>query len=161
MKKKTYKRMQTRLLRETKKYLSEHVMRLDAESKIDEAEQKASYYKKRIRKIGENMETVNVRPGKAVAMVKWEISPEIYGTYKRIDRIDLLSEETIKKELAMRIAEGLLDQELIQFICKETEPYDPLGRFATIGAKVYVVPWELMPHQRSMELMQYVDNTSF
>ena len=53
---------------------------------------------------------------------------------------------TAKLRIAESIVMGLIERDLLQFIVKEPGQVDrdPLNTMMTVGAKVYVVPWEQM-----------------
>jgi len=165
MKKKTYKKLINRINNETRK-------RIEAEAKIgaavykaEAAEEKAQRYEKRFREIGSNIKTLNPGSGKALVMMKWEIKPEKYGTYAKIDNRRIKETNTeeiyneIRKKLANNIAEGLLDQNIVQIIFKGQNEYDPISEYSTVGMKLYVVPWEMMAeYGQKIELRKYVEN---
>ena len=127
-----------------------------------EAEDKAEYYKNRFKQFGNNVKTVEPDSGKLVVCEKWEIKPQDYGHYACITDLSEVQEEMIIKELAQSIAKSLLENDLVQFIsnrnCLADGPIKPGG---TVAAKLYVVPWEMMPHDRrnKIELFKYVENT--
>ena len=156
MKRKTYKRLINRINRET--FMREMSEKL-ANQLIPKAA-KAEFYKKRFQDFGTNVETTEPGSGKFVVCEKWSLRWEPYGVYKKFPgTINEEDVEQIKKELAEKIAGALIENNLIQFFVKEADDFGPLTEFATIGAKLFVVPWEQMPHKRTIELKKYVDDT--
>lgn len=153
MRKKGYKQMQKRLYREMNKATILKVLLDSAREDKEEEKKRADYFQERIRMIGANMATQDMPEGKGIATLRWELKPETWGTYQIVD-LDLgyIDPEFIKEKVATEIAKGLIEKELVQFIVKDACMFDPLSRFGTIGGKVYVVPWEQMPHEPTIEL---------
>ena len=162
MKKRTYKQLQNRLLRETKKRLEAQFARIDAERDRKNAEERATYYKRRIQEIGKNMETIDTENGGGVVTLKWEIKPEPIGAYLLTNKFytEDVSEivRKLKDTIAKRMADMILENDLVQLFTKEGCDYDPLESAGTIAGKLYVVPWEQMPHKRTLELREMVKN---
>lgn len=153
MKKRTYKRMKNRLYKEM-------FRRMTAENQLGPAKEKAEYYRKRFREFGKNVDTSDMDNGKLISMLKWELRPEPYGTYVGVHK-SFIDEEGevlrgVKGDIIRTLVEGLIENDLVQMFVKDGD--DPMYPFQTIGAKLYVVPWEQMPHKRTMELKQYVEN---
>ena len=164
MKKKGYKQMQRKMLREITGYAHqmqhEIRQRILAEGKAELAQREAENYRKRIREIGMNMEIIDPGPG-TVRCVKWTMNPQAWGQYvaltPNMDEIPQEALDDVKFELARTIAEGAARNELIQYIKGKNE-MDPLNQFATIGGKIYIVPWEQMPHRETIKLRQLIDD---
>ena len=160
MKRKTYKRLINRINKETFIRVMSERLAERWKNKADEESERAKYYVNRFREFGRNVETVEPKSGKFVVCEKWSLRCEPYGVYKKfpgtINEEDL---EQIKKELAEKIAGALIENNLIQFFVKEADEFGPLTEFETIGVKLFVVPWEQMPHKRTIELKKYVENT--
>ena len=159
MKKKGYKQMQKRLLRETKKaFLAEQEKKLE-HNRREEADEEAKYYRERLLKFGSNVKTVEPSKGKYVECIKWELEPQQWGQYavtgQDVDVLKVLPE--IKERVVKSIAKSLIERNIVQFVLKCNEEYDPFNEYGTVGAKLYVVPWEQMPHERTIELMQYAE----
>lgn len=154
MKKKGYKQMQKRLLRETK-------ARLLAQADNSYNKMMKEFYEKRFRKFGTNVETIEDR--NIIECLKWEITPEQWGNYAVRNWDDMLTNDDayvkIKKILIDQIAEGLIDKNIVQFIVKEGSMISGPFGMPTVGAKLYLVPWEQMPHKRTIEMRQFVENT--
>ena len=157
MSKRGYKKIKDKLYREIKR-------RIQAEARIEPAEAKAAFYEKRFREFGSNVETVDPGEGKAVVMEKWELHPQAWGKWAKFDNaiINLDNEEAIfqqiKEEIMRKIVGGLIEQNLVQIIRHDPDD-SPLNRYGTYAAKLYIVPWEEMPHKRTLELKRYVENT--
>ena len=156
MTRKGYKQIRNALYREIKH-------RMIAEHEADLSKNEAEYYRKRFRDFGSNVGTVEPDNGKIVQMLKWELKPQAWGQYCVVD--DVLIEkndmETVYRVLEDKvikgIAKGLIERNLVQFISKGPDAFDPLNRYGTYAAKLYVVPWEQMPHGKILELKQYSD----
>ena len=163
MKKRSYKRMKNRLYREIKARITEEGRRISAEGKIAEAQETAEYYKGRFRKFGTNVDTIDLKSGNYIAELKWELTPESLNKYMWVsmeewkEKIPEYAVTEHMKDLAVQIAEALIENNLVQFSSRDPEDYFPLANKAALGAKLYVVPWEQMPHKRTMELRQMVD----
>lgn len=161
MKKKTYKRIQNKLYRAHKAWIIESQLRRNAEAKIQAAEEKAERYQRRFRSIGSNVETIDPGPG-GIKMLKWTIPTEQYGNYgifdmRRVNEEDL---KRIKEKLAESIAKGLIENDIVQFIVRQRDIFDPLNEFGSVGGKLYVVPWEYMAHSRkTIELFEKAKDT--
>ena len=87
------------------------------------------------------METYDVR-GNGIECI--DIKPEPWGQYARIsDKIEITDDilESIKNRVVSQIARGLMDKDLVQFIVHD---HDIFPDQITIGAKLWVVPWEKM-----------------
>ena len=155
MKKRTYKQMQNRLYREIHQ-------RMLAEEQIAPEKESAEYYKKRFMAFGSNVETVE---GKGyIDMLKWEVQPEPWGHYARVDEsfFQMGMEEAfrgLKGDLVRHLVDQLLENNLVQFYTRGYDVKDIMYPMGTIGAKLYVIPWEQMPHRRTLELKQYVEAT--
>lgn len=160
MKKKGYKFMQRRLLRAELRYRSEHEKRILAEGRIQLAEEKAEKLRNRIRSIGQNMETID-KDINEVRCIEWTLNPQAWGQYvaltPNMDVIPQEAMEDVKAELAMAIVEGAEKNGLIQYVTRGGSLSDPLDQAVSIGAKIYIVPWEQMPHRRSIKLRELVN----
>lgn len=131
-----------------KKQMKARIRELEAENKAlkDENEE----LRKRFRTLGSHPGLFGYRVGKKYRIETETgpmlVSPNIYGKYKQFNE-DTLKEriddyiEIAKRELITELAEGLIDQDIVQIIVKQKEDY-PFGGTATIGAKLYVIPWE-------------------
>jgi hypothetical protein len=128
---------------------------------LDDAKSKAEYYKKRFREFGTNVETVD-EGGDCIKVMKWTVKPQTWGTYITfMDNGEMSREELeqlFRAKLLNKIAEFLVENEIVKYITRlPGESFDPLA-FGTAGAKLYVIPWDQMPHKRTIELTQYVEN---
>jgi len=145
MKKKSYKKLKNRLYRAIEKSERE-------EQRAEEAEAKAKYYEKRFLTLGSNIEIKDT--GHCLVELTWQIKPEEWGNYAVITGGEI--DEKIKEKVAQTLAEGLIENNLVRFITREPGVEDVLGICAV---KLCVVPWEQMPHKRTIELKQYVERT--
>lgn len=163
MKKKTYKAMKNRLYCEHKAWVIEKEKRQSAEDRIQAMEEMAKKYQQRFRQIGSNVETID--PGdSAVKMLKWTIQTQQWGNYIVFDSalIDQMEEgaleKKLKEELVRRIAEALLENDIVQYIIREPDLI-PINAYGTFGGKLYVVPWEYMANRsKTIELMQKAED---
>ena len=78
---------------------------------------------------------------------------QYWGQYVMLSDMDDEDIEYAKKELARQIANGLLDNNILQFIVRHPEVYDPLSELelCTIGAKLAVVPWDQLAMGKRFE----------
>lgn len=158
MNKQKYRKHQNQRYRMIKANIQLGLKVMNLTGELKEATDKAEYYKKRFRKFGSNVDTTDLESGKIVCMVKWTLTPEVYGQYARLDphfatSIDYGKE--IERLVTTHLVEGLIDNELVQFIWSSGDDHELFGK--TVGAKLYVVPWEQMPHSKIIEMKQYVD----
>jgi len=151
MKKKTYKRLINRVNSLTKRNI---ILQADMQIVIaqrDGEKKDKEWYKERLSKIGKNMKTVEPVSG-YVRCIKWELDPKQYGEYIVSDGLeDPERVKLIKKKIAEGIARGLMENEIAQFIVRDLHSCDPatdIG-FGTVGGKLYVIPWEQMPHDKA------------
>lgn len=160
MKKKTYKRMQNKLYREMVKCAH---LKFRAES----AEEEAEKYKERFHKIGSNIKTIETGEHGPVVTMKWELKPEQWGNYIKFpDELVMKDdEETLERMLRNKITDsitkGLIENNIIQFIIRGPNEYNPLERYGTYAAKLYVVPWEQMAEKGQIELIKADIGTIF
>ena len=165
MKKKGYKQMQRKMLREMSGYVQqvqhEIRQRILAEGKAELAQREAENYRKRIREIGMNMEIIDPGTG-TVKCVEWTMNPQAWGNYVMLtpdmDEIPQEALDDVKDELARSAVESAARNELIQYIIKGKNEMDPLHQFTTIAGKIYIVPWEQMPHKETIKLRQLIDD---
>ena len=155
--KKGYKQLQRRLLNETYKRLEQQMLKLQYKEVADAAQEEAEKYKERFRKFGSNVETVDT--GGGVECLKWEVEPQQWGSY--VATLGKLSDESVKeahRTAVEKIVQGLMERNVIQFVDKTENAYGPFVS-CIYAAKLYVVPWEQMPHKRTMELYQEVEKS--
>ena len=129
------------------------------------AEQEAEYYRKRLLNIGSNMEVADVKDDHFITEVKWSVNTQTWGHYIEFDHQILYNSpdrdeifQSMKKQLVEKIATGLLERNIVQFIVHDPKD-DPFLRMGTLGAKLFVIPWEQMPHKRTVEIKQYIENS--
>lgn len=156
MKKQKYKRLKDKLYKEIKRRSFAESRLYTAGMRAIKAEEEARYYKTRFRAFGSNVETVEPDDSKDLRVLKWELKPEIYGNYLKIDD-ELIDPGYLEKKVAEELAKGLVERNLVQFIKKDPDNTDPLNRYGTFAAKIYVVPWEQVPHKQIIELKQLSD----
>lgn len=149
MKKKGYKHNRKRIYRLIRELMIQREARMTAETQ-------AEYYKDRFQRMGSNVETVDPEPGCPVKVEKWEVRPRAWGTFLIMNPSEHpdLAIKFAKESLVREIARSLIENDLVQFIVHEFEDDDdPLndGR-GTVGAKLYIVPWEQMPFSRRIQI---------
>jgi hypothetical protein len=133
-----------------------------AEDRAARAEELADYYEKRFLAFGSNVETVS-EDTDAVKVLAWNLEPQVWGQYCAINpMLEMTGDiyEKTKTRLVESIVRGLLEKNLVQFIVKN--PYESFGSFSvysTVGAKMYVVPWEQTPHEKTLRVEQFVHET--
>ena len=77
-----------------------------------------------------------------------EASAKPWGTYVKVDTDYIKKDklDAVKNKLLIPLAKGLMDTGWVQFIVKDgLTPLDP----GTVGAKLYVVPWEKAVRRRT------------
>lgn len=110
---------------------------------LTESERKVERLERRIRRMGTLVyDTISV-PG----IHQIDIEPETIGNYMTVsvleaEEMDKVLLEKIKGEFASRAAEYLIQNNLMQIFFKNRNEYDPLSQYTTVGAKLFVIPWE-------------------
>lgn len=157
MKKKTYKQMQNRYLRTLKRAkIAEGQSVLDRMAK-ESAEETANYYEKRFRAFGSNVETDENAKGYCLVKEKWELNPQTWGNYALLcDNVTEEQKEAVIQRLTQSIVDGLVKNNLLQIV--EREGCGPFEH-NTVAVKLYVIPWEQIPHKRTMAVYRYAENT--
>lgn len=131
------------------------------EAELDAAEQEIDRLQDRFRRLGSQIETLNPEGGIHGELVQIDVEPIPFGQYIRCEFGDNADwKDTIIKDCQSRIAEKLanamIDNNLVQIIVHtpfEDGPISqPLSNTATIGIKLFVVPWEQLA-QRKIQLM--------
>ena len=160
MARKSSKKIMNRLYRETKYGITEHRKRIAAEGLAEIAQEKADRYEKRFRDFGTNVETVEPT-GKLVECIKWTLQPVPYGQYAVVSNEAMRhdDEQRIAEQITRTLVKAAMENNLVQFVRHEGG-FMPFDDNTTIAAKMYVVPWEQMPHKRTVELAQYVEGWS-
>lgn len=156
--KKGYKRLQRRLLNEIYKRIGEEQQHQYYKAVAECAKDEADYYKERFRELGSNVETVDTDGD--VMTIKWELTPKQFGNYITVgDAISITPEieRLLITKLSDSLAKAMVEGNIAQIIKKVGLYDDPITRYGTIGVKLYVVPWEQMPHKRTIELQQEVE----
>ena len=129
------KRISRRELKEWNKALKLEVR--DLQYKLDTVRMERNTLDQRLTELGSRVETYDVR-GAGIECI--EIKPEPWGQYCVLyDRNDLPM-DAIKQRLVQSIAEGLMKSNNVQLIVQDND----LWQRKTIGAKLYVVPWDKM-----------------
>lgn len=123
------------------------IRELEAEliSKNNEIEE----LKKRFRRLGTQIDTMEVAGRIRTIKTEIKIRPIPFGTYISMDNRTMEdwndeNIERVKSALAEQLAEALIEQNMVQFIVNNQCQFDPLNQFTTVGAKLSVVPWEEM-----------------
>ena len=79
------------------------------------------------------------------------VKGEAYGNYVTLcDGLDKETVEKCERELAVSLVKQMMDMNAIQFIVKDYGGVskDPLNRFNTVAAKIWVIPWHKMVKER-------------
>ena len=129
--------------------------RREAEVAAAEARSTAEFYKRRFRAFGSNVKTVHdISPD--LKCIEWSLKPVQYGNFAVIGNAEQMEHE-LKRELVERLTEGLIENNLVQVISRtpDSDPFFP----GTYAVKLFVVPWECVPHQREVRLKQIVQKT--
>ena len=105
---------------------------------LDSMQTKYDDLKKRFADLGSKAESYDVK-GDGIECI--EVFPQAWGNYFCLARglEDPDEIDHVKKRLISDIANGLMENNMIQFIMNDSSP---LGK--TMGAKLYVVPWDKM-----------------
>lgn len=95
-------------------------------------------YKKRFRLAGSEIKTIDGPAGKIQTI---EAEAQAWGQYAVTYDCEIIDE--CRDRLIRKIAEGLAENNIVQFIIRDQEQYNPVGGI-TVGAKLFVIPWEEM-----------------
>lgn len=162
MKKNVYRALKNRHYRALMQLASMRWENIFLKNERDRYKEKTEYYEKRFREFGKNVETIEP-DDLCIKQLKWEIRPEQFGDYAMIMKhFDQSVEEmgkALREKVVRGMAEAMIENNLVQFIENFSDEDDPFSLMGTIGAKMYVIPWEQMPHKRTIEIRQYVENT--
>ena len=140
-----------------KKRLKERIEELEVELEAakmarEMAEDKVNSYRKRFEELGRNVKTVEEIPGANV--LKWTIKPQPWGTYAAYVKDLKPNMDVMRESLVSKIAKGLIENDIVQFIDKTGSDDDPFNVMSTLGAKLYVIPWDRVPHTGILEVRQ-------
>ena len=130
------KRVSRRELKETIKNLKLEVQ--NEKFKAGELKDEYDRLNKRFEEMGSQIETFETR-GSCIETI--EIKPEAWGTYVSFANREwsIEARQEAQSMLISKIAKGLMEANLVQIIEKMGDLF-PFQ--STIGAKLYVVPWE-------------------
>lgn len=156
--------MKKKMRRNERKMLQREIKQKDfriglLKNRIECLEEEKKKVEKRLEIAGAETETIEEGVG-MVQIIRAEVIP--YGTYTRVGNYIHLDDLTsVKMELTREIAKALIDQNIVQFIIKEPGMHDgPFGDifqgYKTIGAKLFVIPWEQMRTGRKIEIRRMV-----
>lgn len=112
-------------------------------NELTESERKVERLERRIRRMGTLVyDTISVHGIHQIV-----IEPETIGDYMTVsvleaEEMDKVLLKKIKGEFASRAAEYLIQNNLMQIFFKNKNEYDPLSQYTTVGAKLFVIPWE-------------------
>jgi len=166
MKKKSYKAIQNKYARMLTRELyaakanvrSATYERKRAEHERDQAIDESKWYRGRFEKLGSRFEAVTGGP---IQVIETEVEPERWGQWMAYtcDEVREDEMELIKSRLVESIASGLMKRNIVQFIVNGRLESGPLSPFSTIGAKLYVIPWDRMPAMNPLKFKQVVNAT--
>lgn len=81
---------------------------------------------------------------KTIRTKEREVYPEAWGEYIALGELPDEQIEKLKSRLIEDAATALVENGLVQFIVHDKRDNDPLSVHATVGLKMFVVPWEQM-----------------
>lgn len=104
---------------------------------LDDYRQKYKELEKRFQELGSKVEMFNLK-GSGIECI--EIEPQPWGQYCRLaGYVPEAQMPAVKERLISQIVRGLMETNLVQII--DHSGWEPFEE-KTIGAKLYVVPWE-------------------
>ena len=121
------------------------------EAEVTGKDQEIEALKKRFRRLGSQIRTIEETENSSLRVVttKIDIEPLQFGGYIALkngtveDWKDEILEEA-KSRLAAQLATALMENNMLQFIVRDQSEFSPLDQFTTVAAKVNIVPWEQM-----------------
>lgn len=143
----------------TKKAQREKIAELNVQiselrSKLYDAESEAERYKKRFKTLMFSEEMEPIRIPNTVGVVTANIEHIPYGMFITYDPEKAVHIDTLKERLAIELARGMIDADMVKFIIRDEERW--CTGYATIGAKLYVIPWEQLT-ERSWQVRAYME----
>ena len=138
--------MKTRFLKREINRLRNTILHKNIE--LDRKEKEIQELKSRFRELGSVTETAE--GSGPVVCIKKEIKPIPYGAYRVLLEMNGTYED-VKRDMVYMIAEGLIEEDIAQFIYRENNGSGPLG-MPTLAIKLYVVPWEKMAKPTKIHL---------
>lgn len=81
---------------------------------------------------------------KTIRTKEREVCPEAWGEYIALRELPDEQIEKLKSRLIEDAATALVENGLVQFIVHDKRDNDPLSVHATVGLKMFIVPWEQM-----------------
>ena len=127
------KRVSRKELKEKIKTLKRKVQVLQSEA--DEAREKAKALSDRLVRLGSSA-------WEQADITHIDVKPTPWGSYISLMDNTAIPDDTmseIKRRLTGQLVRGLLEANMVQFIIRESDlPFAP----QTIGAKLFVIPWE-------------------
>ncbi len=121
------------------------------EAEVMGKDQEIEALKKRFRRLGSQIRTIEETESSSLRVVttKIDIEPLQFGDYIALkngtaeDWKDEILEEA-KSRLAEQLATALMENNMIQFIVRDQSEFSPLDQFTTVAVRVNIVPWEQM-----------------
>ena len=122
------------------------------------AENIADFYKRRFREFGSNVKTIDEKG--PIKLIEWKIENSVYGNYAPADLDDMSKEEQeeLKEVLIADMVRQLVENNIVQVIKKRPDKNNPLERYGALAVKMFVVPWDQMPHEMTMKIQKYIKN---
>ena len=152
MKKKFRRKEREKLIRKIEKL--ENELRCE---RIRTAELENDYLKaeRRLRDAGSEIETIDYGCGPVQII---QAKAELYGDYFTcIGELNTRLQGEAKENLIREMVKGLIEQNMIQFIIKKPGEFGgTFGDALTIGAKLFVIPWEQMRTGRTVEIRRKI-----
>lgn len=121
------------------------------EAEVMGKDQEIEALKKRFRRLGSQIRTIEETESSSLRVVttKIDIEPLQFGDYIALkngtaeDWKDEILEEA-KSRLAEQLATALMENNMLQFIVRDQSEFSPLDQFTTVAVRVNIVPWEQM-----------------
>ena len=115
------------------------------------AELEIAFYRKRFKKLGSMLDTIDEAISNRLAVVRLELEPIPFGHYAVVEKNMYTDDEfadIVKRQLIGKISEALMAKNLVQIIARD----DIFNPSWTVSAKLFVVPWEQAPNAKTMEM---------
>lgn len=150
--KKKYKRGERQSL--LRRFENQRIVIKGMKNEIESLNEKISALNRRISQLGTEVETIDEGAGPIQIL-----RPEVYAyglTAVLFEDPDKEVTDEIERKMAYKLAKGLIENNTVQFIYSKKSVFSPAEQETTVGAKLFVIPWDQM-RTRKLELRRKIN----